>query len=164
MWEAVRLLLAVACLTASLLRKFLMATFDYSEMTEVVNELVDEFGQSVSFLKMPRAVVDVNAPHRAPAVEVWDSANAPAGHLVTANAVAIGEIRSTLQGAFLQQALQDLIQTQSEGWFTKGPAALGVSLDDFTTIQQGEKTWAIKSVYGPNPGGTVMFYWLEVEA
>lgn len=141
-----------------------MATFDYTEFTDLVNELVDEFGQEVSFLKVPRTVVDADAPHRAPAAQVWDADNAPAGHLVTANAVSIGEIRSTVQGQFIQQALQDLIQTQSDGWLTKGPAALGVDLDDFTTVQQGEKTWAIKSVYGPNPGGTVLFYWLEVEA
>mgnify|MGYP000952163671 CR=1 FL=1 len=141
-----------------------MATFDYTEFTEVVNELVDEFGQSVDFLKKSRAVVDNDAPHRKPATEVWDLANAPAGHFVTANAVSIGEIRSTVQGQFIQQTMQDLIQTQKDGWLTKGPDALGVTLDDFTTIQQGEKTWAIKSVYGPNPGGTVLFYWLEVEA
>lgn len=141
-----------------------MATFDYTEFTDLVNEMVDEFGQTVSFLKKPRTVVDNDAPHRKPAVEVWDLENAPTGHFVTANAVSIGEIRSTVQGAFIQQALQDLIQTQSDGWLTKGPDALGAALDDFTTIQQGEKTWAIKSVYGPNPGGTVLFYWLEVEA
>lgn len=141
-----------------------MATFDYTEFTELVNELVDEFGQEVSFLKVPRAVVDADAPHRAPAAQVWDAGNAPAGHFVTVNAVSIGEIRSTVQGAFIQQALQDLIQTQTDGWLTKGPAALGVVLDDFTTIQQGEKTWAIRSVYGPNPGGVVLFYWMEVEA
>jgi len=141
-----------------------MATFDYTEFTELVNELVDEFGQEVSFLKVPRAVVDNDAPHRAPATVVWDADNAPAGHLVTANAVSIGEIRSTVQGQFITQALQDLIQTQTDGWLTKGPDALGVELDDFTSVQQGEKTWAIKSVYGINPGGTVLFYWLEVEA
>ena len=141
-----------------------MATFDYTEFTELVNELVDEFGQEVSFLKVPRAVVDNDAPHRAPATVVWDADNAPAGHFVTANAVSIGEIRSTVQGQFITQALQDLIQTQTDGWLTKGPDALGVELGDFTSVQQGEKTWAIKSVYGPNPGGTVLFYWLEVEA
>ena len=141
-----------------------MATFDYTEFTDLVNELVDEFGQEVSFLKIPRTVVNNDAPHRKPAVEVWDLENAPAGHFVTANAVYIGEIRSTVQGEFIQQALQDLIQTQTDGWLTKGPAALGVTLDDFTSVQQGEKTWAIRSVYGPNPGGTVLFYWLEVEA
>jgi hypothetical protein len=141
-----------------------MATFDYTEFTDLVNELVDEFGQEVSFLKIPRTVVNNDAPHRKPAVEVWDLENAPAGHFVTANAVSIGEIRSTVQGEFIQQALQDLIQTQTDGWLTKGPAALGVTLDDFTSVQQGEKTWAIRSVYGPNPGGTVLFYWLEVEA
>ncbi len=138
--------------------------FDYTEFTELVDELVDEFGQEVSFLKKPRTVVDANAPHRKPAVEVWDLDNAPAGHFVTANAVAIGEISSTVQGQFIQKTIQDLIQTQSEGWLTKGPTALGATLDDFTTIQQGAKTWSIKSVYGPSPGGTVLFYWLEVEA
>lgn len=141
-----------------------MATFDYTEFTEVVNELVDEFGQEVSFLKVPRAVVDNDAPHRKPATQTWDAENAPAGHFVTANAVSIGEIRSTVQGQYIQQVAQDLIQTQKDGWLTKGPAALGVELDDFTTIQVGEKTWAIKSCYGPDPGGTVLFYWLEVEA
>ncbi len=44
--------------------------FDYTEFTELVDELVDEFGQEVSFLKKPRTVVDANAPHRKPAVEV----------------------------------------------------------------------------------------------
>ena len=141
-----------------------MPTFNYTEFTEVVNELVDEFGQEVSFLKVPRAVVSIDAPHRAPAAQVWDADNAPAGHLVTANAVSVGMIRSTVQGEYIKQALQDLIQTQSDGWLTKGPAALGAELDDFTTVQQGEKTWAIKSVYGPSPGGVVLFYWLEVEA
>lgn len=137
-----------------------MAVQDYTEFTEVVDELVDEFGRTVSFLKKSRAVVDTDEPWDAPAA--WNDSSPPADHKVTTKAISVGMIRSTLQGEAVAQAMASLIQMRSDGFLTKGPAALGVSLDDFTSIQDGEETWRINNVYGPNPGDTVLFYWVEV--
>ena len=133
---------------------------DYTEFTEVVDELVDEFGRDVVFLKTP-ATASNSARPWGPRI-AWDEDSPPAGHKVEDKAVGVGGVTSTIDGQFIQSLVGETIRVHGEGFFTKGPAALGVSLEGFHKVRDGNKLWNIEQVYVIKPGDTVLAYWVEV--
>lgn len=139
-----------------------MAVQDYTEFTSVANELIDEFGASVTLYKTQRTPHTPSQPYLGPAN--FDDSSPPANHKLDVTAVAVGNITGGVEGRMLADSLVSLIRVVTDGFVVKGPAALGVSLEDFNQVKQGTTLYRIKKIHPVQPGDTVVFYWIEVES
>ena len=134
-----------------------MPVQDYTEFTAVVDELLAEFGRSVTFYKKDRTPIDANKPYLAPA---WDDASPPAGHTVVTTVVSVGGAQSSVDMNMLD--LNGLVTARKDGYIVSGPAKLGVDLMDFNQMLDGGVLRSIERIAEAAPGDTVIFYWVEV--
>lgn len=138
-----------------------MATQDYTEFTEVANELIDEFGRPVTLLKTSRTPHTSSKPYLGPANV--DNSNPAINHKLPVTAVSVGEITGGMEGRLLTELLGSTIRLIEDGFLVKGPDALGVEIDDFNAVLDGNTMFRIRKVHPQKPGDTVVYYWLEVE-
>lgn len=137
--------------------------FDYAtEILPTVNELLIEFGRSITLLKTPRTPANVAAPWDGPGA--WNDASPPANHKFTVNALAIGGDGSNLVSQDAVSSHADvsggLIRRGARGYLVSGSVA--ADLTQFDRIDDGGQLWKIDRVNVLKPGPAVLLYGLEV--
>lgn len=136
--------------------------FDYSEMVDVVDDLLVEFGREVLLKKTARPASDSAEPWNGPSE--WDDATATSNEMVRTTAVFIGRGMSLTQGRVSGQQQERVGPTlTSEGtdiFIVSG--SVGVDVKLFTRINDGKQVWGITKVVELKPGNTVIAYIVEV--
>jgi hypothetical protein len=139
-----------------------MPVQDYREFTAIADELIPEFGRDVVFRRRKVEPASSDTPWLV--TDDWDDTDPPANHKVPVKAISVGAWNSEIDLAEIQRAVGTLISVQSNGFLVQGPAAIGVDLTQFSTMEDGGKVFAITKVAECKPGDTVIFYWVEVES
>lgn len=139
-----------------------MTEFD-TEMLAVVDELLNEFGRTVTLLNTTAPPANEDEPWNGPAE--FDDLTADAEHrLPDVKAVFIGELLALTRGAVTGKNTTFL-----DGLLTKYGSDIflvsgshGTDLSKFDKLIDNEYAWTIKTVVTIHPGDTVFLYALQV--
>ncbi len=134
--------------------------FEYQQIIAAVDELIPQFGRTITLLKTPRAAADADKPWNGPAE--WNDASPPAGHSIGVSAVFVGEAAkfSGTQPPFAADETGSLIRRGNSGYLVSG--SVNADLREFDRIDDGGQLWKINAVNVLQPGPTVLLYGLEV--
>lgn len=127
--------------------------FDYSELTEVVDELIPEFGRSITLMRPSTESADAAEPWKEP--ETFSFSGATSDQKVTTTAVWVGEGETEFR-----EIAGGLIRRGAAGFLI--PGTVNKPIEKFVTIDDGGEIWKIEKVNELKPGGTVLLYGVEV--
>lgn len=133
---------------------------DYTEFTDLADELIPFFGRNVTFRRLPDDSPDPSTPWLSS--DDWDDSSPPADHKVTCKAVSTGAF-SGEEMKELSSLFSGLVPMASDGFLVQGPAAIGVDLTLFHSVEDNGQMMSIKRCLEAKPGDTVICYWVEVD-
>lgn len=131
----------------------MVITFDYSSIAATANELINEFGRSITLFRPSTTSANPSEPWKDPESFSFSSATSDQKAIVKAVWVGMGETE-------FREVAGGLIRRGAAGFLISG--TVNKPIDKFVAIDDGGELWKVQRVETLKPGGTVLLYGVEV--
>lgn len=128
--------------------------FDYSDISQVAADLIEEFGKDVTIRKLSTSPADAAKP--------WRGSESLPDTRVTVKAVFVNP-QSTMELGVLESTLAPGgIKKGNQILLIAAQAATGTDILEFDQVLEGGKTYGIENIHLLAPGPVRLLYILEV--